>query len=416
MAATVEIDDKQVFPGEMNLRTFLRLGRRSGHGPVVLGALVRTVSSAGTGRGQAAGGTGVPWESNLLATTLRPGRHRSLEELVIFRRATATAVAVLTLALALPAVADAASCNGGGHTLSLAAGGVSPGTGTTSTSFTFSVTYRDSGNCAPTQIAVKINGLGTYPLSGSGSQYDAGVVFSRSMTIGTPGTYSYSFVASSGTGSGSKSVELLGVRPTSFQVTGSPPTPPPTPKPTPVPTPKPTPKPTPAPTTPPTPKPTPAPTAPPTPKPTPAPTAPPGSGSPATPPPAGSPSAEATPTGAPGGAPGDSSSPHASPPVSGGVIGPPSGSDTDADGAGAIRIGTWAAVTGGGLMLFLMLARRRPEDDTGDLPDGGLQPVHAGPSGSTPAPPPVSVPREEADMPRWLRPSVQAGRRRSIRD
>ena len=64
----------------------------------------------------------------------------------------------LTILLAGPAPAGAASCNGASHTPALSNGTVSPGSGTPSTNFAFSVTYRDSGGCAPSSVVVVISG------------------------------------------------------------------------------------------------------------------------------------------------------------------------------------------------------------------------------------------------------------------
>ena len=83
-------------------------------------------------------------------------------------------------------------------------------------------------------------------------------------------------------------------------------------------------------------------------------------------------------------------------------------------GSFPLLIGAWATATAGGLALFLILAprRRRPEEpvvaEAG--PTGGEPPARA------PRPPAEAqilaeqVPPEEANIPRWLRPSVQAGR------
>jgi hypothetical protein len=55
------------------------------------------------------------------------------------------------------------------HTPALSNGTVSPGSGTTSTNFAFSVTYRDSGGCAPSSVVAAISGIGTLAMSASGS-------------------------------------------------------------------------------------------------------------------------------------------------------------------------------------------------------------------------------------------------------
>ena len=84
----------------------------------------------------------------------------------------------LTILLAGPAPAGAASCNGASHTPALSNGTVSPGSGTTSTNFAFSVTYRDSGGCAPSSVVTVVSGIGTLAMSASGSNWKAGVTFS----------------------------------------------------------------------------------------------------------------------------------------------------------------------------------------------------------------------------------------------
>ena len=58
-----------------------------------------------------------------------------------------------------------------------------PGTGKPSTTITFSVTYKDAGGCAPTAIAVVIQGAGQYAMSGPGSGFAGGVTFVVSRTL-----------------------------------------------------------------------------------------------------------------------------------------------------------------------------------------------------------------------------------------
>jgi hypothetical protein len=83
-------------------------------------------------------------------------------------------------------------------------------------------------------------------------------------------------------------------------------------------------------------------------------------------------------------------------------------------GSFPLLIGAWATATAGGLALFLLLAprRRKPNEPV---------PAEVGPpvmASRTPAARPPAeaqilaeqVPPEEANIPRWLRPSVQAGR------
>jgi hypothetical protein len=314
----------------------------------------------------------------------------------------------------MPAVAGAASCNGGGHTLSLSNGSVSPGAGSGSTSFLFAVTYRDTGNCAPDLVTLQVAGLGTYPLSTSGTSYATGVVYSRTLQIDKPGTYGYTFTATSG----SKQATLRGVRPATFQVSAPAP-PPPTPKPTPPPTPKPTAPPTPV----------PKPTAPSTPPPTAAPRPPSVAPSAAVPTPAstsdGSPSATPLPPSqsASAAASASASGTTPSPPIAGGGGGdgspPTKGGTSSSHGGpsdGFIRFATWAVVTTAGLWLLLVLSRRSRPAESG-LTAGPLRPAHAASTTSAGQAAGTARPsREEADMPRWLRPSVRAARRRGARD
>jgi len=272
------------------------------------------------------------------------------------------------------------------------------------------VLFTDTKGCAPDSNGVKVtvNGVGTFVLSGSGN-YAAGVTFRRTMTVGAIGTHGYSFSATSG----SLSVTLKGVTPMTFTVLGS--TPPPTPKPTPAPTPKPTPKPTPVPTPVPTPKPTPKPT--------------PGASSATTPKP--SPGASS------GGTPGQTSEPTAgasdgsptSSPSPGVVPGSPRATPTGEPGpavpidfnppASLVRFAQWAGLTAAGLVLFLLLTRRRNQREEPALPTAGtvFPPTIDPPAATEPAPTHRRVLEDEANMPRWLRPSVQAARQgRYIKD
>jgi hypothetical protein len=174
------------------------------------------------------------------------------------KRITIAMLAVAAAMLASGQPAMAASCNGNGHQVVLSNGSATPGTGTTSTAIRFSVRYTDTAGCAPTRVVVVVQGVGTYPLSGSGSDYSAGVTFSRTLSL-PAGSHAYSFKATSG----KKSAALSSVSPLTVLVTA----PTPRPKPTPAP-PKPTPKPQPAPPPPPSAAPTAAPTARPTASPT----------------------------------------------------------------------------------------------------------------------------------------------------
>jgi hypothetical protein len=172
-----------------------------------------------------------------------------------------------------------------------------------------------------------------------------------------------------------------------------------------VPTPIPTPRPTPRPTSRPTPIPTPVPTIPPTPAPTPG-----GSGSVGSP--AASPSGEpGTPSGSAAGQ-GEGQVPGAS----GGPAGSP-GSFGGPDGVGSLSLllGAWATATLGGLALFLYLAPRRRQPHQPAYADAGAAEL-ASASAHAPRSPaeaelsPNAIPPDEAKLPRWLRPSVQAAR------
>ena len=101
------------------------------------------------------------------------------------KRITISMLAVAAAMLASGQPAMAASCNGNGHQVVLSNGSATPGAGTTSTAIRFSVRYADTAGCAPSRVVVVVQGVGTYPLSGSGSDYTAGVTFSR--TLEPPG-------------------------------------------------------------------------------------------------------------------------------------------------------------------------------------------------------------------------------------
>ena len=82
-------------------------------------------------------------------------------------------------------------------------------------------------------------------------------------------------------------------------------------------------------------------------------------------------------------------------------------------GSFPLLLGAWATATTGGLALFLFLAPRRGRDEEPALAVAGqgmAKPIEM-PS-MTPPPSPASelVPADEVNMPRWLRPSVQAAR------
>lgn len=153
--------------------------------------------------------------------------------------------AILCALLATAAPVQAASCNGASHQPMLSNGSASPASGTSATVITFSVTFADTGDCAPSAVTVTIDGVGTYAMGGSGVSYASGVAYSVALTFG-PGTYAYSFAATSGEGGGVMTTTLTAVSPGSVSIAAPPPPPPPavTPPPKPRPaTPKPVPPP-----------------------------------------------------------------------------------------------------------------------------------------------------------------------------
>jgi hypothetical protein len=90
----------------------------------------------------------------------------------------------------------------GGYT----SAGVSPTTGATGTAFTFEVKYTDADGDAPSYVKVSVYGPGGEQISGSpftmspasGSDYKAGVIYSRAVSLTTVGSYTYRFTASDG--------------------------------------------------------------------------------------------------------------------------------------------------------------------------------------------------------------------------
>jgi hypothetical protein len=281
-----------------------------------------------------------------------------------------------------PGPAFAASCSNKSHKLTLTNGTVSRASGTTATSFRFSVRYTDNANCKPTQVSVTIPGVGLYPLTASSSAY-TGVTFfvSRRLPVGT---WTYSFTAQSGSAGGSRLVTLRSVSPSRVVVTAASATP------APAPTPKPSAKATPKPTSKPGTKPTPRP-----------------STKPGATPPSGAP---VTPDGSAG--PDDSDAPGGD--ESGKPFGPGSVDDGSGGGASggygfppifhapaAAGLVTWLFTTAGGLLLFAFLMRRQRDQPRG-LPSV-LASAFAGATDGDPA-------TQEAHIPRWRRPSVQAGR------
>ena len=309
--------------------------------------------------------------------------------------------------LATAPLALGSSCSGVSHAISLSQGSASPASGTTATLFTFSVQYADTAGCHPSKVVVTIAGAGTFSMSKSaGTNYFTGVTYTRGLRLPV-GTHAYSFAASSGTGAGIKNATFTSVKPGSVVVgeTASP-----TPKPTPAPTPRPTPAPTPRPT----------PNASPTPIATPA-SSPASSPSPTRrPKPHHSPSpTPAAPAGSASGGPSQGGL------AGGGTQSPGAGGGlTKGDGGGpSLLVAAWLTTTLGGLVLFLFLAPKR-QDPLTPLAAEGMGPAAPFPAARAPetsdsAPPPrVSKSPDlddEANMPRWLRPSVQAARQEGSR-
>jgi hypothetical protein len=337
-----------------------------------------------------------------------------------------------TIAVLLPAGSpvQAASCNGASHEIALSNGRANPGSGTTGTAITFSVVYADSAGCAPTAMTVSVAGAGTFAMTRSGSNYAAGVTYSKTLTLGA-GSHAYSFSATSGSGNGVKTARLTWVSPAAVVISA--PTAPPTPAPTPAPAPVPPPPPTAAPLPP-----APAPVPPPPPPP------------PATASPTPTPTSSAT--GSPTPSPSDAPSPTGAGPTQPASLGPleanrglwaPSqGGSVEPSGLGTLgfefpMLGTliaYLSATTAGLVFFVFLVRRRRDAERG--PAGmTLATVAATPAAApeetrvTPLPPmrelippvnpnllsegeePVGPLPGEADLPRWLRPSVRNGRR-----
>jgi hypothetical protein len=292
--------------------------------------------------------------------------------------------------LAAAPAADAASCNSASHNITLTNGRVMPGSGTTATSFTFSVVYQDSRGCAPSEATVHVPLVGAYPLTGTGTNYRAGVTFQRTLKL-PAGSHAYNFTFTSGSGNGIKSASLSVVSPAKVAVSL-----PATPVPTPAPTPKPVPKPTPKPIPKPIPTAVPVATAVPTPVPTAVPTLDPTAVT--------SPSPSETQEPATG-----SGSATSEPTIAGEGLAP--GSDGSGDfGLPLARSAAWLTATVGGLAFFLVLMRRRSDEPAlADLPGPVVDgPRHAFVQHAV-AP---ETPPDEVNLPRWLRPSVQAARGR----
>jgi hypothetical protein len=120
-------------------------------------------------------------------------------------------------ALAQAPAAVALSCSGD-HQIILDQGTVTPVTGPASGGFTFSVRYRDSASCAPRVVNLRVPGVGTFGMRAAGTNYKAGVVYSRTLEL-AKGVWTYSFAAASGAKAGAKSVVLTKVEPARVTVT-----------------------------------------------------------------------------------------------------------------------------------------------------------------------------------------------------
>jgi len=307
-----------------------------------------------------------------------------------------SALALLLAFMAGPTPAMAASCFGASHDASLTSGGVSPNSGDTSTVFKFKVRYSDNASCVPASVTLSLPGVGSFAMSAQGGSATS---YQRETRL-PAGDFAYTFTAITGTGRGYEVVSLS----STASVKVSPPPPPPAPAATPKPTPKPTPVPTPVPTASP-----PAPVAvvPATPPATPVAPAAVAVASPSTAEPSAparapaSPRASSTPRERAGASTGNSQPPGAS-----ATLGSPP------DSLSLPWLFAWLVATAGGLALFLAMGRgtvplaagaTRQSDD--DHPDAG-PPASGGP----PAPRRRMQTADESQIPRWLRPSVQAAR------
>ncbi|MDP9481940.1 MAG: SH3 domain-containing protein [Chloroflexota bacterium] len=256
--------------------------------------------------------------------------------------------------LAQPPSAVALSCSGA-HEITLDSASITPATGTISTLFTFGIRYRDTGNCTPHAVNLRIPELGYFPMTqGSGRTFRQGVQYS--VTLNLPaGRWGYWFVAASGSGRGDRTETLKIAKAVTVAA-----------EPTPVPPP--------------------APVLPPAP-PAPGEVIPPASIEPA-------PATSAGP--APTIDPSDGRVPPGRRERSGFDFQIPA---LFAGPVGGV-VGPWMALTGIGIAIFWLLLRRRPESPMGAgaaaVPSGGL-----GLPGAA---------RDDATIPRWLRPSLQAAR------
>lgn len=311
----------------------------------------------------------------------------------------ARGISALALVMAMTAgtsPALGASCFGASHDASLTNGGVSPSSGDTSTVFKFKVRYSDNASCTPASVTLSVSGVGNFAMSAQGGSATS---YQRETTL-PAGAFSYAFTAVSGTGKGYEVVTLSSVDTGKIQVTAPQPKPTASPKATPVPA-------TPVPATPPPPPPTAALATP--------------VAAPTTVATASEPEVAGVPSSMPPGQPGSAGASATPREVAGVVVPRTGGSGTHEAVAPPITgislpwlIG-WLAATGGGLAVFFLLGRR-------DLEAVGAGPATSTASGtgadlsSSVAGPPARRRRQtgdEAQIPRWLRPSVQAARYRT---
>ncbi len=279
-----------------------------------------------------------------------------------------------------PQAAEAASCRKP-HTITLDRGAVSPGSGTVATSFRFTVRYRDSAGCPPTQVSLTVAGVGVYAMTGSGTTYTTGVTFSTTRRL-PAGTWTYFFTASSGTAGGATSATFRAVSPAQVVVRAAPA---PTPRPTARPTPKPTAKPA---------------------KSTPKPAA---SGAQAPAPSPGGPVPGSTGGGpTPSTSAGGAGSVDDGTPRAGGGAAFPLPAVFRGPGSGAI--GLWLIATLAGMFLFWLVMRRSRGERSLDRAAEGAQGATARAAAGVAS---ADVSPEEAQMPRWRRPSLQQARQGS---
>jgi hypothetical protein len=292
----------------------------------------------------------VVW-SQVETVTVRP---RKLGE---HSRARFLAIALLLAvgaAFLKPPPAVALSCSGA-HQITLDAASISPTAGSTSTAFTFALRYRDTANCIPRAVNLRVADVGYFPMTqGSGRTFRRGVTYSITLSL-PAGRWTYWFVAASGSGPGDQTVTLKVAKPVVVAAEATPVPPPPAP------------------------------------------------GEPLPPPPAEPPPPPPTDP-----APTDSPAPGATIRPTDGRVPPRPGGSSGFDfqipaifgGPVGGVVGPWMAFTGMGISIFWLLLRRRP-----DRPMGAG--AAASSSGATSLP---GSAREEAAIPRWLRPSLQAAR------